>query len=107
MLDRLAQPFRPDAKSMRHICLGNPENSAAAQHLIKVDTELILTVSLYSESNRIHRPPCEKNNRDPTASNKFNRDRSFTLSYTWYPVINILKQSTETNEKARPSKASA
>jgi hypothetical protein len=29
------------------------------------------------------------------------------LSYTWYPVINILKQSTETNEKARPSKASA
>jgi hypothetical protein len=32
----------------------------------------------------------------------FNRDDGFTLSQSWYPVTNMLKQYRHTNVEARP-----
>jgi hypothetical protein len=78
---------------MRHICLGQPEKSAVAEHRVEMrhsidfsstailEEALVYIDNLIKEAVEIRLHP-----------RNFNRDGDFSLSQPWCPVTNMIKQ---------------
>jgi len=77
---------------MRHTHFGHPAKSVVAEHSIKVGHRSDFNISILRQSNRIHR-------------SHPNRDGGSILIQAWYPVTNMMEQSSEApKRKDRHSK---
>jgi hypothetical protein len=80
----------------RHICLGQPQKSAVAEHRV----EMRHSIHFSSTAILDKAPVCIDNlikeavEVRPNPIN-FNWYRGFNLSWSWYPVSNMIKQHRE------------
>jgi hypothetical protein len=79
-------------KHLRHICLGQPENSAMAQYKSQADHNIKFSHTIVGKAlGHMDHLTMEANDTKFHPSN-FNKDRCFNLSQSWYLVTNMIKQ---------------
>jgi hypothetical protein len=82
---------------MRHVCLGQPEMSAVAEHRFETGHNInINSISNLDKATGYMDCMIKEATEIKLHSRNFNKNGGFTLRGSWYPMTNTLKQCRDT-----------